>query len=248
MRKILTLAAALCALSVPAVAATIEIHGSTTVAGNVFTPHGAAIEKETGLTVKVVANGSSRGLKDLADGKAEIGMISAPLEDTVASANKKAPGSIDATGWKASRIGATKVAFVVHPGNPLGSLTVAQVAQILSGAVTDWKDVGGAAGAIVVVSETSGGGVRTLVEDELLSKKSISAATLKEVPNASQVGKIVSQVPTALGVSTPASAGDAVKTLTMDKPIEQPLYLVTKGDPSPEAAKLIAAAKKFAPQ
>ncbi len=247
MRKIITLAAALCALSLPAVAGTIELHGSTTVAGNVFTPHGAAIEKEIGSTLKIIANGSSRGLADLAAGKAEVGMISAPLEDTAAKINQKTPGAIDAGSLKAVQIGTTKVAFVVHPGNAVGSLTLDQVAQILSGTITDWKDVGGAAGPITVVAETSGGGVRTLVEDDLLGKKSIGAK-VKEVPNASQVGKIASQLPTAFGVASPTAAKDGAKILATDKPLEQPLYLVTKGDPSPDVAKLIAAAQKFAPQ
>lgn len=247
MRKLISLAAALCALSVPAAAATIELHGSTTVAGNVFTPHGADIEKEIGATLKIVANGSGRGLTDLVAGKAEVGMISAPLDDTAAKVNAKTPGAIDASALKAVQIGTTKVAFVVHPGNSVSSLTLDQVAKILSGAITDWKDLGGTAGAITVVAESSGGGIRTLVEDELLSKSSI-AAKLKEVPNATQVGKIASQLPTAFGVASPTAAADGAKVLSTDKPIEQPLFLVTKGDPSPDVAKLIAAARKYAPQ
>ncbi|MEQ9152862.1 MAG: substrate-binding domain-containing protein [Parvibaculum sp.] len=226
----------------------MEIHGSTTVNGNVFAPHGAAIEKEAGVTLKLVANGSGRGVTDLADGKADVGMVSSPLADVVAKLNKKTPGAVDATGWKAHQIGTTKVAFVVNPGNPVGELTLEQVGQILSGAITDWKDVGGTPGPIVVIAESSGGGIRTVVEDDLLSKKSIAAPKMKEVPNASQVSKIVAQLPTAFGVSTPATATDAVKTVRTDKPIEQPLILVTKGDPSPEVAKIIAAATRVAPQ
>lgn len=248
MRKILTVAATLCVLAVPAFGATVEIHGSSTVFGNVFKPHGAAIEKEAGVTLKVVSNGSGRGLTDLAEGKADVGMISSPLEGTVAKVNMKTPGAVDATGWKTHQIGSTKVAFVVHPSNPVGELTLEQVRKILSGTTTDWKDVGGTPGPIVVVAETNGGGVRTLVEGELLSAKSIAAPTMKEVPNSSQVGKIVGQLPAAFGVSNPATATDAVKTVKTDKPIEQPLILVTKGDPSPDVAKVIAAATKVAPQ
>src|SRR5476651_453519 len=83
----LTVVATFLLLSViiPSVAAELKVHGSSTVAGGVLVPNKAAIEKETGLTLTIVSNGSGNGLKDLADGKADIAMISAPLVEEARS-------------------------------------------------------------------------------------------------------------------------------------------------------------------
>ena len=44
----------------------VTVHGSTTVASNIMLPHKSDIEKQSGQSLKVVANGSSRGIMDLA--------------------------------------------------------------------------------------------------------------------------------------------------------------------------------------
>jgi ABC-type phosphate transport system substrate-binding protein len=113
-----TALAALVALGTTAYASTIAIHGSTTVSGAILMPHKADIERASGETLDIVANGSGRGLADLAAGKTDMAMISAPLETEVAAANAKTPGSLDPTKLVAHEIGEARVAFVVHPRTP----------------------------------------------------------------------------------------------------------------------------------
>ncbi|MGQ0601758.1 MAG: substrate-binding domain-containing protein, partial [Anaerolineales bacterium] len=47
-------------------------------------------------------------------------------------------------------------AVIVHPDNPIARLSLAQVRALLAGQITEWAQVGGAAGAIRVVVREAG--------------------------------------------------------------------------------------------
>jgi phosphate transport system substrate-binding protein len=225
-----------------AFAATIKVHGSTTVLNTILAPHKAAIESASGVTLDIVGNGSGRGLVDLAGGKADMAMISAPLAEEVGKLNEKTPGAIEPAKLRAHAIGEAQVAFVVHPSNGVKSLTLAQITDILSGKVTKWSEVGGADQPIIVVAALPGDGVRSTAEGKLLGGASIKGQ-LREVPNAPQIAQVVAQLPSALGVMAAVSAGSSVSVLKTDQSVGQPLILVTMGEPAPDAAKVIDAAK-----
>ena len=104
----------LLSLIVPSVAAELRVHGSSTVAGGVIVPNKVSIEKETGLTLTIVSNGSGNGLKDLADGKADIAMISVSLIEEAEALNKKAPGSLNIAGFVESPIGLYPTKIIVN--------------------------------------------------------------------------------------------------------------------------------------
>jgi phosphate transport system substrate-binding protein len=221
-------------------AATLTVHGSTTVSNAVMVPHKDDIEKASGLTLDIVSNGSGRGLADLVAGKTDVAMISAPLEDEVKAANAKMPGSIDPAKLEGHRIGDARVAFIVHPSNPVKSLTLPQITDILAHRITNWSAVGGADMPIVVVAATPGDGVRSMVEGQLLQGTPIAQA--RELPTATQVVQVTGQMPAGLGLTAAASVRPGVTVLQTDRTLGQPLILVTMGPPSPDAMKLIAAA------
>ncbi|MGO8915420.1 MAG: substrate-binding domain-containing protein [Stellaceae bacterium] len=224
-----------------ACAETVEVHGSTTVSASLLTPKKADIEKAAGVELQIVGNGSGRGLADLVAGTVKLAMISAPLADEVNSLKAKGT-SFDETKLQAHQVGASHAAFAVNPSNPVKNLTAAQMTDILSGKAKNWKDVGGPDKPIVVICEGKGGGVRSMVEKEFLAGGDI-AAVKREVTNAPQGAQIVSQLDQALGVVSRTSLNSGVAELKTDKDVVQPLILVTMGDPTPDVAKVIAAAK-----
>src|ERR1700730_7980842 len=167
-RLCLAIAVASVALASAANADTVSLNGSTTVMNVLVMPKKAQIEAASGQQITIVGNGSQRGLADLLAGKAQIGMISAPLDEEVTKINAKQPGSIDLAKLKAYVVGETRVAFAVHPSNAVRSLTSAQLTDIFNGTTRNWKDVGGADQPIVVVAAQPGDGVRSMVEGKLL--------------------------------------------------------------------------------
>ena len=74
-------------------AAELKLNGGASVAA-IINKHKAAIEQETGLTLKVTVNGDGNGLRDLTAGSADVAMIGAGdlLQATADSMNKATPG------------------------------------------------------------------------------------------------------------------------------------------------------------
>lgn len=237
--KLTALAAAVLALlSAAAHAADYNLHGSGTVGKGVVQPNLAAIEASAGVKIQVEVNGSGQGLRDLAAGKADMSMISASLESEAAGINAKTPGAIDASALTAVRIGADVAHVIVNPANPVKSLTKDQAAKIFSGAISDWKELGGAPGPILVVAEQPGGGGRSSVEQQI----GAFGPNTRAVGSVSQIAQIVAQAPNAVGYANKASLSAAVAVVSGVQ-AEQPLSLVVKGALDATALKVIAAVK-----
>jgi phosphate transport system substrate-binding protein len=224
-----------------AAAGQVSLHGSTTVNNMILTPKKAEIEKASGQQLDVVANGSGRGIADLVAGKAQIAMISAPLEVEVKKINEKTPGSVDAARLKAYQIGETRVAFAVHPSNTVKSLTNAQLSDVFAGKIKNWKEIGGADQPIVIVTAQPGDGLRSMVEATLIKGVSLPGDT-RAMSNVTQVPKIVSQLPGAIGILAPGAIDNSVIELRGETPIAQPLILVTMGDETAEVHQVLEAA------
>lgn len=241
--KLLSVSAILTSLvlATGAQASAVNVSGSTTVASAILLPMEAEIEAASGVELNIVANGSGRGVDDLVNGLSQIAMISAPLDVTIAKIEKKAPGSLAGLDLQGHQIGETRVAFVVHPSNPVTSMTLDDVAGVLTGQITNWSELGGADMPIVIVAETLGGGVRTLVESRLTGGDSLTG-TVREFPNATQVPAVASQMPQAFGIAPfKAVSESAAVVVATDSQIAQPLILVTNGAPSKDAQAVIDA-------
>jgi phosphate transport system substrate-binding protein len=233
------------ALAGAAEAQSISLNGSTTVANVIMQPNKAAIEAVSGWHIVVVANGSQRGLADLVAGKAQIAMISAPLDEEVEKLNAVRPGSIDPTHLNTHVVGESRVAFMVHPSNPVRSLSNAQLSDVLTGKIRNWKEIGGAEEPIMVVAAQPGDGVRTLVEDRLLNGGALTKDT-RTMPNAPQIPKVVAQVPGAIGLYTVGALVSSVGELKAEAPIVQTLTLVTIGEESSEIRQVVSAVEQVA--
>jgi phosphate transport system substrate-binding protein len=224
----------------------LKVSGAAAVAGGVINPNKAAIEQETGLTLAMTVNGDGNGLKDLHAGKVDVMMVAAPLKATEAAINKTAPGSVSADGIEFAQIGVTTIRFIVHPSNPVKTLTEAQVKDIFTGKVTNWKDVGGADALIIVVAEAPGLGTRTNVVASALGGADI-ADKARIMQALVQVAQVVAQAPGAIGYGNAASITPAVAVVSGAE-VKQPLGLATKGAPNDDVKKLIASVAKFGAQ
>jgi phosphate transport system substrate-binding protein len=230
-------------LPVDAKAESVSVHGSTTVADSLMFPYRSKIEKNAGQTLDLVANGSGSGVRDLVAGKAQIAMISAPLDAVVAKLNQKKPGSVDGSVLMPHMVGAARVAFVTHPSNPVRFLTQKQIAGILAGRIKNWKEVGGKNAPILVAVEQKGGGSRSVTEKTLLQGGNIGGTMQEAKGGAAEVVPMVAKAPNAFGVTMDAAVDGSVSKLRSDKAIQQPLILVTMGEPAPNLARVIEAAQ-----
>ncbi len=251
-QSLLALAAAVMVLgngAQPGQAEELSVAGSTTVANAVLLPYKSQIEKRTRARLEVDAVGSGKGILALAEGRAQIAAISAPLADVVKQLNTKKPGSVDGRSLQQHDIGSTKVAFVIHPSNPVKDLSFEQITDILAGRITLWSELGGINMPIQVIAEPRGGGIRTMVEKTIGKWGDVLTET-QTMQSASLVSFAVARMPNAIGIATHTSVDNNVFVLNSDSVIEQPLFLVTRGDPDPrqkafiEAVRAIALGKK----
>ena len=88
--------------------------------------------------------GSSRGIADAKTGVADIGMSSRNLKPEEAAELKE---------WELAKDG---ICFLVHKDNPIKALTNDQIKAIYTGAIINWKQVGGADRPPVAINRADG--------------------------------------------------------------------------------------------
>ena len=226
----------------------IVLQGSTTFATGIAQPHARAVEAQTGHRLEIIPNKSSLGLLALLEQKAELAMISTTLEREVEILRRSDAG-LPFQRLQAFEIARTRAALVIHPDNPVRAARLHDIAKILTGEFSNWKQLGGPDLPIRVVAVREGGGVLASVEARLLGAAHIAAPDAIRVQVGTQIVKVVAQEPGAIGITQLAivKSSSAVELVT-DEPIEQILSLVSLDDPSPAASATIEAFRRIARQ
>ncbi len=207
--------------------------------------------------VAVTGGGSGTGLSSLISGTCDVAMSSRSIkEKEIALAEQKGIHPFEI------KIALDGLAVVVHPDNPVDRLTLDQLASIFSGAVTNWKEVGGKDGKIVLLSREVNSGTHVYFKEHVL-RKNDPASRAEFAPGALMLSSsqaIADEVagnPAAIGyygMGYVSSRQKAVLVASGEKaeyvaptvenvmsgkyPISRPLFLYTNGAPA-------AAVKKF---
>jgi phosphate transport system substrate-binding protein len=148
----------------------LRIEGSTTVGpiADAFAEYFKSIYPDLSITVN--QTGSGDGAAALIDKRCDIADMSRfmkPDEFKKAVANDVFP--------VAHTVAMDGVCVVVHPSNPVAALTKAQIRDIYTGKVTNWKQVGGPDTAIVVISRDSSSGTYETFETLVMDKQKMAS-------------------------------------------------------------------------
>jgi phosphate transport system substrate-binding protein len=137
--------------------------------------------------------GSNAGVNLVISGETDLGYISRDLTDA-----EKLAGKVEAL-----PIGASGTAVAVAASNPVKSLTKDQIAKIFSGAISDWKDVGGAPGKIRVLIRESGASTRSAFEAYFFGgAKATYATNSVEVTTIDETVKAINSFKESIGMVT----------------------------------------------
>ncbi|MGC4118544.1 MAG: substrate-binding domain-containing protein [Myxococcales bacterium] len=219
----------------------VRLHGATTVIDVVVNPHKAAVEKSTGHTLELAGNATGKGLADLVEGKADIALCSEPVDIAVAAA-KVAGKEVDASKLQFTVVKKAQVMFIVHPSNPVTSLTWQQISDVLTGKITNWKDLGGPDKPITVYSDTITGGTRALIKKSVMKGAEYGKA-VKALTAVKKVGELVAVDPLGFGgLGAGFVDSNTVKVVKTDT-LERPLGFITLGPPTGKALQVIEAFK-----
>lgn len=215
----------------------ITVSGSTSV-GPTMEVLAEAYQKNNDVKIEVQQVGSSAGIKNTIEGTSNLGMASRDLKDEESQ-------SVDAT-----QIAIDGIAVVTNTANKVKDLTKEQVKDIFTGKITNWKEVGGEDGQIVVVSREEGSGTRDGFQ-EILGFESEELTKDAQICDGS--GNIKSTVEgneNAIAYISFGYLGDTLNDVKIDGveanddnvvankyPIARPFLLVNKKDALTEEAK-----------
>ncbi len=222
------------------ISGTVTTDGSTSMQ-KVIGALGEAFEGEySGTTFTYNPTGSGSGITAVSEGRCDIGLSSRALKD-----EEKAQGLEETV------LAYDGIAIVVSPDNPVKELTLEQIADIYTGKVTNWKDVGGNDAEIVVIGREAGSGTRDGFESITNTKDSCKYR--QELGSTGDVIATVVGNPGAIGYASLAAVKDTVKALVVNGvtpgeetvkdgsyAVQRPFVLVTK-----KGTELSDAAKAF---
>lgn len=121
----------------------VMVVGSSTIAP-LLSELGKAYEKNhPTVRIEVQAGGSSRGVLDVRNGAAQLGMVSRELKP-------------DERDLQSALIAKDGVGIILNKANPVAQLSKSQVVGIYTGKLTNWKELGGDDVPITVVSKAEG--------------------------------------------------------------------------------------------
>ncbi|MDD5287779.1 MAG: phosphate ABC transporter substrate-binding protein [Dehalococcoidales bacterium] len=213
---------------------TITESGSTTVQPLAEELRDAFQAKYQKVTVTIQGGGSGVGIKAAQDGTVDIGAASRELTD----AEK---GTVVET--VLARDG---IAIVVNPAQKnVTNLTKAQVKDIFSGKITNWKNLGGDDKAIVLVSREEGSGTRAAFQELILGKDVLIADTAILQSSNGAIRTTVASNPYAISFLSFGYIDSSVKALNLEGvaatvdnakngsyPAVRPLLFLTKTQPT----------------
>ncbi|NLG28246.1 MAG: phosphate ABC transporter substrate-binding protein [Chloroflexi bacterium] len=183
----------------PANARTIENKGSDTLVNLALAWAEAYMAEHTDVRISVTGGGSGTGIAAMINGTVDIANASRAMSDEeLQTARGNGFDPIEFT------VARDAIAVVVHPDNPVAGLTLQQISAIYTGAITNWRQVGGEERPIVLLSRESNSGTYTYFLEHAIrlgdsnSRLLFSPDTLL-MPSSEGISAEIRQNPNAIG-------------------------------------------------
>jgi phosphate transport system substrate-binding protein len=112
------------------------------------------------------------------------------------------------------------ISIYVSEGNPVKELTMAQLGEIFTGKITNWKEVGGADAAITLYSRENSSGTYEFFKEHVLAKNDF-AASAQTMPGTAAVLQAVAKDANGIGYGG-AAYGAGAKALPVKKDATSP--------------------------
>ena len=213
-----------------ALSGSVSTNGSTSMEKVIGILSEQFMADNSGVSVTYDPTGSGAGIEAASNGSADIGLSSRALKD------EEIAGGLTGT-----TVALDGIAVIVNAGSKVEDLSVEQIAQIFTGEITDWSEVGGDAGTISCIGREAGSGTRDGFESITGTKDACKLD--QELTSTGGVIEAVAGNPNAIGyASLSAVEGkNTVKAVTVggvacteetvlngSYAIQRPFVLVTK--------------------
>ncbi len=229
----------------------IQNKGSDTLV-NIALAWAEAYQKvEPEVSIAVTGGGTGTGIAALINGTVDIANASRQIKsDEIESAQENGITPVEFV------VAIDALAIIINPDNPVDALSIDQLADIYTGRITNWKEVGGRDAPIVLVSRESNSGTHVYFLEEVVRKgdaenTAIFAAETLMMPSSVGITSEVSRNPNAIGydglgyvtkdekIVAVAESSDSPSVLPSIEsasdgtyPLSRNLYMYTAGEPS----------------
>jgi len=210
------------------------------------------------LRISVTGGGSGTGIAALISGRVDIANASRKIKDEEVAA-AEANGILPVQ----HVIARDAIAVVVHPDNPVDQLTISQISDIYTGAISNWKQVGGDDRPIVLLSRESNSGTHIYFLEQVVRQGDKQAELFFSrdallLPSSEGISAEVRQNPNAIGYDGLGYVTHDQKVLAVARdpagpyvmpsiesvnnqtyPIARDLYMYTAGEPAGVVAEYL---------
>lgn len=223
----------------------VKVWGSTTCQKRFLEPGAEALEKATGIQIKALGVGTGKGMLALLARKTNVAASSSSLESSLNSAKKEAkkvgaPEPVIPDNIMFHEIAKDVIVPIVNKDNPVSALTFQQLADLNTGKITNWKEVGGPDLPVKVVTSHAGSATKAVFQKKVMNNADYVANAVLVKSTRLEINE-VSKDKGAIGAVSEGfykqNPGDA-KVIATDS-IERPLALITIGTPDPSVQKII---------
>ena len=219
----------------------VRYDGATTIAHRLFPAALPALAQRRGVTVEVLESGSGKGLKALFAGQVEVAGVSRALTPE----ERALRPSVAIVGYDA-------LAVWVHASNPVPGLTHAQLRDLFTGKVTNWKDVGGRNLPVVTCTERRASERATLEAFRQLALDGAPYGPGRELEDPADCLRLVGTEPGGVVAASMALGGPGLRAVPVEGvaplpanvrnasyPLTRPILLVTRDVPEGAVRELV---------
>ena len=187
-----------------ALSGSVSTNGSTSMEKVIGILSEQFMADNSGVSVTYDPTGSGAGIEAASNGSADIGLSSRALKD------EEIAGGLTGT-----TVALDGIAVIVNAGSKVEDLSVEQIAQIFTGEITDWSEVGGEAGTISCIGREAGSGTRDGFES--ITNTRDACKLDQELTSTGGVIEAVAGNPNAIGYASLAAVEgkDTIKALTV---------------------------------
>lgn len=223
----------------------LQIKGSDTMVNLAQAWAEAFMAKYPKVSVAVTGGGSGTGIAALIGGTCDLAASSriiTPKEIALAQSKGASPQEF--------KVALDGLAVTVHPDNPVKQLTLQQLADLFTGKITRWKEVGGKDQPVVLLSREVNSGTHVYFKEHVLGAHNEFAPEALLLPSSQAIADEVANNAAAIGyygmgysnarnavVAVAKTAGDPFIPPTEQTvrdgvyPIARPLFLYTRTKP-----------------
>jgi phosphate transport system substrate-binding protein len=208
--------------------------------------------KHKGSTIQVTGGGSGTGISALINGTTDVCEASRSMKD---GEKKQVQDKAGAPPLE-TVVAKDGLSVYVNDSNAVNELSMAQLKDIFTGKVTDWKDVGGSPGKIIPYSRENSSGTYVFFKEHVLQNADYTPRA-QAMPGTAAVVNAVARDKASIGYGGAAYA-KGIKVLKVKKdaaatgispsaatvkdgtyPLSRPLFFYTRPNPSDGIKKFV---------